>query len=73
MPPVEIQPRRVTGFILFSADDYRATAQACRVAAIQAEKDASTQISPGLARMFNASAKHYRDLAQKFELAARVL
>lgn len=73
MPPVELQPRRVTGFILFSADDYRATAQACRVAAVQAETDAATQSSPGLARMFNDSAKHYRNLAQKFDLAARVL
>jgi hypothetical protein len=64
---------RVPGFILFSADDYKAAAQACRVAAAQADGDAKRQANPSMVKLFTDSANRYRELAEKFELAARVL
>lgn len=73
MPARDPQTARVPGFLLFSADDYRAAAQACRVAAVQAEDDAGKQTNPQTIKQFNATAKRYRELAEKFELAARVL
>jgi hypothetical protein len=73
MPAPDLQTARVPGFILFTADDYRTTAQACRIAAVQAEADAAKQTNPSIVKGFNATAKQFRDLAQKYELAARVL
>lgn len=73
MPIAEPQNQRVTRFIHFTPEDYKASAQACRVAAAQAENDAAKQGNPGIVKMFNDTAKRFRDLAQKHELAAKVL
>lgn len=72
MSPAPTHARRVEGFIHFSSDDYRAAAQACRAAAALAAQDAEKQNNPSVIRMFNDSARRYRDLAEKLELAARV-
>lgn len=69
-PP--LQTGRVPGFLHFTADDYRTSAQACRVAAYKAEQDAKAQTNPQVIEGFLASAKRYRELAQKHENAARV-
>lgn len=73
MPAPEIQTGRVPGFIRFTADDYRTSAQACRAAAVQAEKDAGAQSNPQTTKLFNDVAKRFRELAEKHELAAKVL
>jgi hypothetical protein len=70
--PVRGDTARVTGFIRFSADDFRSLAQAARVAAAQADVDASNQSNPSIVRQFNDSAMRYRELAEKCENAARV-
>ena len=67
------QTGRVPGFIRFSADDYRSLAQAARVAAVQAERDAEVQKNPGIVEQFKKTARHFRELAEKCENAARVL
>jgi hypothetical protein len=71
--PAPIETARVPGFILFSPDDYRSLARGARILSKQAEADAMKQQNPCMARLFNDNAKHYRELAEKCELAARVL
>lgn len=73
MPVDDTQTVRVTNFIRFTADDYRTSAQACRAAAVQAEKDAEAQTNPQMLDLFIGVAKRFRELAEKHELAARVL
>lgn len=73
MPAPPLENGRVPRFIPLTADDHRTSAQACRVAAVQAEDDAAKQTNPQTARLFNTMAKRYRDLAEKHELIARVL
>lgn len=46
-------------------------AQGARMGAVQAEKDAAQQSSPGVRANFEASAKRYRDLAAKLEQACK--
>lgn len=71
--PIDLQNARVPGFIRFSAADYTLLAQASRMQAVQAERDAERQQNPGIVKMFNDIARKYRDLTEKCELAARVL
>lgn len=72
MPARERQTGRVPGFIHFTAEDYRDAAQACRVKAVQSEKDAAAQSNPDTVKRFMDEAAHFRELAQRFENAARV-
>ena len=73
MPAPERQTARVQRFIPFTADDYRDIAQACRVAAVQAENDAKKQSNPSTVQRFLKNAEHFHELAKKAELAARVV
>lgn len=73
MPAGESHTARVPGFILFTSADYKALEQAARVAAVQAETDAAKQTNPSIVKGFNATAKRYRELAEKCKLAAKVL
>lgn len=73
MPIPERQTGRVPGFIRFTAMDYSALAAGARVMALQAERDAAAQENLTVVKLFNDSAKYYRELAEKCELAARVL
>lgn len=47
-------------------DERQAAAQACRVAAHQAETDAAKQSNPGVRATFEETAKRFRRLAAKF-------
>lgn len=73
MPPSSRETGRVPGFLHFTADDYRAAAMALRIAAVQAEKDAENQRGSSTAERFIDLARRRRELAEKYELAARVL
>lgn len=73
MPPAPLDNARVTNFIRFSADDYRALAMAARAKAYQAEKDAEGQTNPQVRAAFMADARRFKELAEKCENAARVL
>lgn len=52
-------------------DEKHRAAMACRVAAVQAEKDAALQTNPQTRKTFNEEERRYRELADKFERAAR--
>jgi hypothetical protein len=71
--PVGSDNARVTNFIRFSADDYRALAMAARASAYQAEKDAEGQSNPKVREAFLRQRARYSELAEKCENAARVL
>jgi hypothetical protein len=73
MTPVELHDARVPGFIRFTAQDYRELARGARCIAQQAERDALAQENPGIRKLFNDTAKRNRELAEKCELAAKVL
>lgn len=49
--------------------ELQAAAQACRIAAVQADQDAAKQSSPSVRATFEASAKRFRELAEKLERA----
>jgi hypothetical protein len=72
MPVPENNNARVTGILHFNADDYQSLAMAARLAAVQAEKDAANQTNPGIVETFLRTARRYRELAEKCELARRV-
>jgi hypothetical protein len=55
--------------INLSPDELQDAAQAARVAAAQAEKDAEKQSSPSIRAMFDSSARRFRELAERFERA----
>lgn len=50
-------------------DELRDAAQAARVAAVQAEKDAEKQSSNSVRAMFDYTARRFQELAIKFERA----
>jgi hypothetical protein len=56
MPPINLTP-----------DECQSAAQACRIAAVQAERDAATQSNPGVHQIFLTSVERYRALAARFE------
>jgi hypothetical protein len=49
-----------------SDSEKQAAAQACRVAAFQAASDAAKQLNPEVRATFEAAAKRYQRLAEKF-------
>jgi hypothetical protein len=53
----------------FTDDELLDAAQAARIAAVQAEKDAEKQSNPTLRSMFDSSARRWRELATRFERA----
>jgi hypothetical protein len=73
MPPARPENGRVTNFIRFSADDYRALAMAARAAAYRAEKDGEGASNPSVRERFLVDAKRFNELAEKCENASRVL
>lgn len=68
MTPVESHTRRVTKPGELTKDEYGSAAQACRLAAYQAESDAAKQSNPSVAKIFNDSARRFRALAAKLEV-----
>jgi hypothetical protein len=50
-------------------DELLDAAQAARIAAVQAEKDAEKQSNPTLRSMFDSSARRWREFETKFERA----
>lgn len=52
-------------------DELGSAAQACRVAAAQAEQDAGKQSSPTVRQSFETIAKRYTDLGETFEEVRR--
>jgi hypothetical protein len=73
MPVALHDTARVPGFIRFTADDYRSCAMALRMCATQSQRDAEKQSNPVMAKLFNDAAQRQLQLAEKCELAARVL
>lgn len=73
MAPADPQTARVTNFIRFNADDWRALAMCARIAQAQAEDDASKQSNPGIRDTFQKLARQRKELAERCENAARVL
>lgn len=73
MPPIPPDNARVTNFLRFTPDDYRALAMAARAKAWQAEKDAEGQSNPQVRATFLIDAKRFKELAEKCENASRVL
>jgi hypothetical protein len=55
--------------INLAPDELQDAAQAARLAAVQAEKDAEKQSSPATRAMFDNSARRFRELAARFERA----
>jgi hypothetical protein len=55
--------------INLAPDELQDAAQAARVAAAQAEKDAEKQSSPSTRAMFDSTARRFRELAARFERA----
>jgi hypothetical protein len=49
--------------------DLQTLAQACRIAAAQADQDTAKQSSPTIRANFEASARRYRELVAKLERA----
>jgi hypothetical protein len=64
---------RVTNFIRFSADDWRAFAMYARAAAWRAEQDAKAQTNPQVREQFMRQARAAYERAERAENAARVL
>jgi hypothetical protein len=54
-----------------SDDELRDAAQAARLAAAQAQKDAAAQPNPRISATFGADAERYARLAEKLERARR--
>jgi hypothetical protein len=73
MTPVPLQTRHTMPPMQFKAEEFKDAAQACRAFAHTCEQDALKHGNPSIVAGFNASARHFRELAQKFELAARWL
>jgi hypothetical protein len=73
MTPAPLQTRPAMPPMTFNAAEFKDAAQACRALAHIHEQDALKQENPSIVAGFNASARHFRDLAQKFDLAARWL
>jgi hypothetical protein len=64
---------RVTNFVRFTADDWRAMAMYARAAAYRAEQDAAAQSNPSVRKTFLDEARRATERAEKCENAARVL
>lgn len=73
VPTAEPQTGRAMPPMSFTAEEYRDAAQACRALAAQHERDAANQQNPSIVKLFNDQAKRFRELAQKFDLAAKWL
>jgi len=63
----------VPGFIRFTADDYLTAAMACRREAEYCRKEAEQHQSPTIVKLFNEARQRNLEVAEKCELAARVL
>jgi hypothetical protein len=50
-------------------DELQDAAQAARLASVLADKDAEKQTNPRIKAMFDASARSFKELANKFEQA----
>jgi len=57
------------GIRITSDDDLRDLAMACRLAAVQAEKDRDAQTSPTVRAGLQANVERYRGLAERLERA----
>lgn len=73
MPAGPLDNGRVTNFLHFTADDFRALAMAARAAAYRAEQDAKAQTNPQVRAQFLDDARRFNERAEKCENAARVL
>ena len=65
-PSAKFSPMRT---IQLEDDELRDAAQAARVAAVQAEKDAEKQSNNSVRAMFDYTARRFQELAIKFERA----
>jgi len=57
--------------INLSNSELQNAAQACRIAAVQAEQDAAKQSSPSVRAIFEASIARFQALAEKLERARK--
>jgi len=73
MPPTPLDNGRVTNFLRFTADDYRALAMYARAAAYRAQQDAAAQSNPKIKAQFLEESRRATVRAEQCENAARVL
>lgn len=71
--PAPLIVTRVLGFLHFAEPEYRTLADACRIAAAEAEKGALEHVDVGVVKILNARARRFREMAVRMDLAARVL
>ena len=62
---VDAMPRRTLRRMQLTDTERQSAAQACRIAAYQAEQDAAKQSNPSVRATFEATARRYLDLAAK--------